>query len=216
MLAYRGELDPDMRVDETLGSLGGTFRYPFTYGYSCVGTVEQTRSDDVAEGTVVFAFQPHQDRFVAPASTVVVLGTVEPRLATLFPLVETALQICLDAAPVFAEPVAVFGLGTVGLLTCLMLRRAGASPIGVEIAPWRRRAAADLGIETAAPDALRDVLRDLGSEAGIGLAIEASGNPDALRSALESCRTKESLWSHPGTAPRMSRCHWAPTSIGDD
>jgi threonine dehydrogenase-like Zn-dependent dehydrogenase len=31
MLAYRGELDADMPRDETLGSLGGTFRYPYAY-----------------------------------------------------------------------------------------------------------------------------------------------------------------------------------------
>ena len=36
LLAYRGELDPDVALDETIGALGGTFRYPFRYGYSCV------------------------------------------------------------------------------------------------------------------------------------------------------------------------------------
>jgi NAD-dependent DNA ligase len=39
MLAYRGELDADMPRDETLGSLGGTFQYPFAYGYAAAGTV---------------------------------------------------------------------------------------------------------------------------------------------------------------------------------
>ena len=140
MLAYRGELDADMAVDETLGSLGGTFRYPFRYGYSCVGTVEQSRSD-IAEGALVFAFQPHQDVFVANAADVVELGSADPRLATMFPLVETALQISLDAGPVSGETVVVFGLGAVGLLTTLMLRRAGARVLAVDVAPWRREAA---------------------------------------------------------------------------
>ena len=31
LLAYRGELDPDMPVDDALGSLEGSFRYPFAY-----------------------------------------------------------------------------------------------------------------------------------------------------------------------------------------
>ena len=32
-----------LAVDETIGALGGTFRYPFRYGYSCVGHVEEWR-----------------------------------------------------------------------------------------------------------------------------------------------------------------------------
>ena len=43
LLAYRGEIDPDLALDETIGALGGTFRYPFRYGYSCVGVVEASR-----------------------------------------------------------------------------------------------------------------------------------------------------------------------------
>jgi 2-desacetyl-2-hydroxyethyl bacteriochlorophyllide A dehydrogenase len=193
MLAYRGELDPDMAVDETIGSLGGTFRYPFTYGYSCVGIVEQSRSADVEEGARVFAFHPHQEVFVAAASDIVALGSVEPRLATMFPLVETALQISLDAGPVFGETVVVFGLGAVGLLTSLLLRRAGAGVVAVDTASWRRDAAMGLGIEAVAPDALSDVLADHGPPNGIGVAIEVSGNPDALRSAL-------TILSHEGVA----------------
>ena len=70
MLAYRGELDPALPVDETIGALGGTFRYPFRYGYSCVGVVEESRSD-LEEGTIVFAFHPHRDLCVTGASGVV-------------------------------------------------------------------------------------------------------------------------------------------------
>jgi 2-desacetyl-2-hydroxyethyl bacteriochlorophyllide A dehydrogenase len=183
MLAYRGELDADMAVDETLGSLGGTFRYPFRYGYSCVGIVEQSRSD-IDEGAVVFAFQPHQDVFVADAADVVVLGSADPRLATMFPLVETALQISLDAGAVSGETVAVFGLGAVGLLTALMLRRAGARVLAVDVAPWRRAAATDVGIESLTPEELVERVRSGGNSGRIPVAVEVSGNPNALRTAL--------------------------------
>src|SRR5690606_1997443 len=40
MLAYRGEIDPALPLDETIGSLAGSFEFPFHYGYSCVGRVE--------------------------------------------------------------------------------------------------------------------------------------------------------------------------------
>src|SRR5262245_35685447 len=102
MLAYRGELDPSTPKDETLGALAGRFEYPFSYGYSTVGTVEATRSD-VEEGERVFAFHPHQSRFVVSADDVVPLGGREARAATLLPLVETALQISLDAGIRYRE-----------------------------------------------------------------------------------------------------------------
>src|SRR5512132_2957541 len=73
LLAYRGEIDPNLPLDETIGALGWTFCYPFRYGYSCVGRVE--RGDGaLAKGELVFAFHPHQDRFIVPADDVIPLG----------------------------------------------------------------------------------------------------------------------------------------------
>ena len=63
MLAFRGQLDPEMALDETIGALGGTFRYPFRYGYSCVG-MSRRADPTLGVGDLVFAFHPHQDRFV--------------------------------------------------------------------------------------------------------------------------------------------------------
>lgn len=176
LLAFRGEIDPDIPLDERLGALHGTFRYPFQYGYSCVGEVD---------GSLVFAFHPHQDRFVAPDGELVPLDDVDPRQATLFPMVETALQISLDAGPVLGEPVVVLGLGVVGMLTALLLSDAGARVLGIDPVPWRRDIAASLGIPTAAT-------ADDGKD-GVPLVIEASGNPHALPSALK-------LLAHEGTA----------------
>ena len=51
LLAFRGELDPELPVDETIGALGGTFRYPFQYGYSCVAVVEESPRRPFAEAT---------------------------------------------------------------------------------------------------------------------------------------------------------------------
>ena len=84
MLAYRGELDPSVARDETLGALTGRFEYPFTYGYSAVGTVEASRSD-VAEGERVFAFHPHQTRFIVSAADVVRHRRVRPARCDAFP-----------------------------------------------------------------------------------------------------------------------------------
>jgi len=175
LLAYRGEIDPDVILDERIGTLDGTFAYPFQYGYSCVGE---------ADGELVFAFHPHQEQFVARADELVPLGDVDPREATLFPLVETALQITLDAGPLLGTDVVVLGLGAVGVLTSLLMSRGGAHVVGVDPRPWRRETAQEVGVRAVEPhDAPHDV----------ALVVEASGNPEALAAALE-------LLAHEGTA----------------
>ena len=175
LLAYRGELDPSLPLDESLEGLqGGTFAYPFQYGYSCVGRVED--GDGFSKGSMVFAFRPHQDRFVARSDELVPIGDVDPRQATLFPLVETALQIVLDAGPVLEEPVIVLGLGVVGLLTAVLLERAGARVTAADPRAWRRGVAESIGLRAADPEEV---------DSPVPLVVEASGNPDALRHALD-------------------------------
>ncbi len=195
LLAYRGQLDPGLVLDETIGSLGGTFSYPFPYGYSCAGVVE---GGALPEGTPVFAFHPHQDRFVAARADVVPLPDGPLREATLFPLVETALQVSLDAGvaldgAVLDEMVVVTGLGAVGLLTALLLRRAGARVVAAEPVEWRRAAAAALGVEALPPEAIGDRVTAETDGRGAPLVVEASGNPEALAGVLP--------WlAHEGTA----------------
>jgi 2-desacetyl-2-hydroxyethyl bacteriochlorophyllide A dehydrogenase len=183
MLAYRGELDSSVPRDETLGALAGSFDYPFTYGYSAVGTVEASRSA-IGEGERVFAFHPHQTRFVVSAGDVVRVGEHDPRAATLFPLAETALQISLDAGIRYSEVAAVLGLGPVGILTAVLLARSGATVLASDPKPWRREAARACGLEAVSPDGLRDAVRDATGERGADVLIEATGNPDALGESL--------------------------------
>jgi 2-desacetyl-2-hydroxyethyl bacteriochlorophyllide A dehydrogenase len=189
LLAYRGMVDPDLPLDERIGSLAGTFRYPFAYGYSCVGVVEESRGT-VPTGSLVFAFHPHQDWFVvAETDTVLLSPQTDPRSATLLPLVETALQITLDAGPVAHEQVVVVGLGTVGVLTALLLQRAAARVIAADPIPDRREVAARLGVRAVAPEELPALL----PPRGVPLMVELSGAPRALSDGL-------ALLAHEGTA----------------
>src|SRR5918999_5785759 len=77
-LAYRGEVDPDLPLDETLGALAGTFTYPFRYGYAAVGRVLRP-AGSLREGQLVFAFHPHQDLFVVGAGDVFQTGGIDSR-----------------------------------------------------------------------------------------------------------------------------------------
>jgi threonine dehydrogenase-like Zn-dependent dehydrogenase len=137
-----------------------------------------------ADGELVFAYHPHQDRFVAARHDLLPLGHVDARQATLLPLVETAFQITLDAGPVLGEDAVVLGLGPVGVLTALLLGRAGARVVGADPREWRRDAAKAAGLEVAHPD-------DLPS-GDVALVVEASGRPEALTRALD-------LPAHEGT-----------------
>jgi 2-desacetyl-2-hydroxyethyl bacteriochlorophyllide A dehydrogenase len=205
LLAYRGEVDPDLPLDETLGALSGTFAYPFRYGYSAVGRVVRP-AGSLQEGQLVFAFHPHQDRFVVDAREAIPIDRLDPRAATLYPLVETALQVCLDAAPRLGESAVVVGLGAVGILVAALLARAGAVVLGSEPEPDRRAAAAAFGVRAVAPDELAAAVAAGTRGRGADLVVEASGNPQALASSLQ-------LLSHEGTALVCSWYGTRPASL---
>jgi len=176
-LVYRGEVAEDLALDDTIGALGGSFRYPFPYGYACVGEAGDS-------GRLVFAFQPHQDVFAARAGDLIALPAIDPASATLFPLVETALQVTLEAEAGYRDRVIVLGAGVLGLLTALLLQRSGRRPLCAEPQSWRRGLAAHLGLMAVAPGELA------GQE--VPLVIDASGNPGAPAAALD-------MLAHEGT-----------------
>ena len=176
-LVYRGEVAEDLVLDDTIGALGGSFRYPFPYGYACVGEAGDS-------GRLVFAFQPHQDVFAARASDLIALPAIDPASATLLPLVETALQVTLEAEAGYRDRVIVLGAGVLGLLTALLLQRSGRRPLCAEPQSWRRGLAAHLGLMAVPPGELA------GQE--VPLVIDASGNPGAPAAALD-------MLAHEGT-----------------
>ena len=176
-LIYRGEFPEGFALDDTIDALGGAFRYPFPYGYACVGEVKDWDRP-------VFAFQPHQDVFTAWPADLIPLPAVDLAAATLFPLVETALQVTLDAETGYRDRIIVLGAGVLGLLTALLLQRSGQRPLCAEPLAWRRELATSLGVTAVMPEEL--------AKQEVPLVIDASGNPDAPGSALD-------LLAHEGT-----------------
>jgi 2-desacetyl-2-hydroxyethyl bacteriochlorophyllide A dehydrogenase len=176
-LVYRGEVPAGLALDDTIGALGGTFAYPFAYGYACVGQLAGPAGQAASDGQLVFAFHPHQDVFAADESDLIPLPGLEPAAATLFPLVETALQVTLDAEAGYRDRVIVLGAGVLGLLTALLLQRAGARPLVADPLAWRRDLARSLGADAVAPEELA------GQQ--VPLVIDASGNPEAPALALD-------------------------------
>jgi threonine dehydrogenase-like Zn-dependent dehydrogenase len=176
-LVFRGDVPQDVALDDTLKALAGTFRYPFSYGYACVGRV-------AGQDHLVFAFHPHQDVFTAAASDLIPIPAIRPAAATLFPLVETALQVTLDAEASYRDRIVVLGAGVVGLLTALLLKRSGQRPLCVEPVAWRRSLADGLGITAVTLDEVRNE--------EVPLVIDASGSVEAPAWALD-------MLAHEGT-----------------
>lgn len=181
-LAFRGDIDPDVVLDESIDSLSGTFDFPFRYGYSCVGVVERA-AGSLEEGQQVFCMHPHQSVLVRPHEEILPIEGVEPRVATLLPMVETGLQIALDV-PDEEGTVYVFGLGVVGLLATAILRRDGKDVVGVEPQAARRNVASALGVTAIEPSEVSGGARTI---------VECSGRPDVLAQSLD-------LLDHEGTA----------------
>jgi 2-desacetyl-2-hydroxyethyl bacteriochlorophyllide A dehydrogenase len=188
LLVYRGEVDPALPLD--LPTLAGSFNFPIKYGYASVGRVLDLGPDvsHLAAGDYVFVLHPHQSCYLVPANLAARLPEgLAPELGVFWANVETALNIAHDAAPRLGETVVVLGQGVVGLLTSQILRMAGARVIAVEPDPGRRALALHCGAWAAlAPGPnLGEELRALNDGRLADLAVELSGAPAALQSALE-------------------------------
>jgi threonine dehydrogenase-like Zn-dependent dehydrogenase len=168
-LAYTGSIPRDQLADATIGSLDAT-GYPMPYGYACAGTVREIGPDVDPSwvGCRVFAFHPHASAAVVSAASLVpVPEGMSLQAATLFPNVETAVNLVMDGRPMIGERVVVFGLGVVGLLTvAVLLRHPVAEVIGVD-PDARRRSVAERAGATALPSAsaVREHLGTTGTDA---------------------------------------------------
>ena len=179
MLCYRGQL-PQADPEETLSSLPDSFAYPLRYGYINVGVRD--------DGVRVFAFYPHQDRFAVPDSAMIPLpASVSDEDAVFLASMETALGIVHDAAPRLGEVVALFGCGVIGLLTAVLLQRAGARVVAVEPAALRRRTATELGCIGIDPstESVTERIREVTTGRGADIAINTSAGDAGLQTAID-------------------------------
>ena len=182
MLFYRGQFPREMAVDASITSLEEQSGYPLKYGYAAVGVVEKVGEgvDEALLEKRVFSFQPHQSSFVAPVSELFSIPDKIPDEDAVFlPNMETAVNLVMDAQPILGERAILFGQGIIGLLTTALLREFPLEKlIVVDPVAIRREAALVLGVDAAfAPEEI--ALHDF------DFAIELSGVPDALNTAIE-------------------------------
>jgi 2-desacetyl-2-hydroxyethyl bacteriochlorophyllide A dehydrogenase len=157
----------------------GTFPFPVKYGYCAAGIVAAGPRELV--GQMVFCLHPHQDRFIAAASSLVpVPEGVPARRATLAANLETALNALWDAGVGPGDRIVVVGAGVVGLLVAaLAARLPGAEVTSVDVEEGRRPLAQALGARyqhpAAAPNDADVVFHASATSAGLATAINCAG-----------------------------------------
>lgn len=204
LLVYRDQTPQDIAGEKTVDTVSPEFSYPLQYGYALVGRVTETGDavDDSWLDQRVFSFSPHQTQVVTePESLVRIPDDIATEQAVLLPTVETAANITLDSQPQLGEQVVVFGAGVVGLTTVALLSSFPLRElVVVEPLAARRELATEFGADRAiAPDAVETAVSDA------DLAVELSGNPDVLNSAIGSVgydgRVVVGSWYGSKTAP---------------
>jgi len=186
LLIYRGEAPANLTADASIAALGGELRFPLKYGYSCVGVVDALGPEVSREwlGRRVFAFNPHEDAFVASCSEVqVVPDDVAAADAVFLPNMESAVNFVMDARPWIGEHAVVVGQGVVGLLTTALLARMPlASLTGVEKLALRREWSVRMGAHAAVDPSDAEHFASIAERADV--TFELSGAPAALDVAL--------------------------------
>lgn len=165
-------------------------RYPLRPGYEWVGVVEE--GDGLVVGTRVHLARPHAETQVFTPEEALVLPTeFPPERAAMLQSATIALQAVHDATIKLGDRIAIFGLGTFGLLAVQLARLSGAGWIAAAdpLAPRRELAetfGADLTLDPASVDAGLDLRRLDG--VGVDVAIEFSGSYAAFDGAMRSVR----------------------------
>ena len=113
---------------------------------------------------------------------------IDEEVAAIFDPFGNAVHTALSF-PVLGEDVLVSGAGPIGLMATAVVRHAGARHVVVsEPNPFRRELAMRMGATIAVDPrerSLRDVMGELGMVEGYDVVLEMSGNPGALRAALD-------------------------------
>ncbi|MCD6291037.1 MAG: zinc-binding dehydrogenase [Anaerolineae bacterium] len=202
---YRGtspfhekQFDPDLRLfvpsrEEPT--------YPMRLGYEWVGRVVEV-GDEVTNfrpGDLVHLPSPHQETHTFAEDYRTNLGPIEPLPPGLTPeraaflaLAGVALQAVHDAHIKVGDRVAIFGLGTIGLLAVQLARLNGATWVdAVDPIVKRRKLAEELGADRVLDPTVCDVgweVKTAGPHKGADIAIEVSGHYAALHEAIRSVR----------------------------
>ena len=169
--------------------------FPARLGYEWVGVVRESTADELRVGSRIHVTLPHRETqtFAVEGPPWIMLpDELSAEKATLLQSVAIALQAVRDAQITGGDRVAVFGLGTFGLLAVQLARLEGAGEVvAVDPLAARRALARDYGA---------GVVLDP-TDCDVGLELKSSGRP-----ADVAIRILRQVRGAPAGAPLRARC----------
>jgi len=208
---FKGEFSPTAPLDINIPGLSTqTMSYPLTYGYSSVGRVTRCASDipeseaDLLLNRLVFTFSPHASHHIVDKGDIMLVPEgIDAEDAIFLPAVETALSIVHDAHVRVGEDVVVLGQGLIGLLVTRILSggvvggggimTGGVGGItAIDTLPDRLAMSSRMGAsQSLLPNSLPTTTTTVTTTTTpfFDVAIEVSGNPRALQSAIDATRS---------------------------
>ena len=171
-----------------------THWYPRSSGYEEVGHVVETGPavDGVKMGDVVFGTWQHHSTCIMEgeqAQRQKLLAGLDPLQGIFSQIGAIALNGILDAQINVGETVAIFGQGTLGLITTQLAKLSGATVIAVDLYPKRLEMASSLGadcvINSKQAEPAEEIKRLTGFK-GADVCLEVSGSTAALHEAIRS------------------------------
>ncbi len=166
--------------EDGLAATAQATEYPLCYGYMNAGETES--------GERVFAFASHRDLFSAGSQILIPFPPeTDYEDIVLYPSVETAYTVAVDAAVLPGERVLIIGQGVIGLLTAEILRPVcGNNLVTIEASPKRAEYSRDSGFYCLSPDPeLSEELRgQLGGPAD--KIINLSGSGEGLQTGIDN------------------------------
>ncbi len=175
-----------------LGLAGGN-SFPKRLGYSAVARVRNAGQESgfhPGERVAVY-HSSHSSLLVKKAEDLVKIEDDSlPSESAVFCIIGSmGLQGMRRARPEFGESMAVLGLGLLGLFAIRCAALSGLVPlIGIDFNEKRRKLAEEFGADaTFSPDdpELAATIKRLTNGSGVDIAVEVTGNPDALNTALD-------------------------------
>lgn len=172
------------------------FSYPVYPGYSAIGKVVKKGEglSDIQVGDRVFYSGVHAsiNQFVHEGTTQGgKIMKINPELtdiqASLIPLGLIAMNVIRANEGKLQETAAVFGLGAIGIIAALLLKRQGMRIIGVDPMKTRCELAQSLGIEETidcASDQQLAQLKQLTNQVGAEVCVDVSGASPAIVTAM--------------------------------
>lgn len=172
-----------------------SWTYPVrNLGYEEVGEIVETGRDvaSLKVGDRIFGTWGHRTGHIISETDIggrLMPEGADPRFGIFSHIGAVALNGVHDARIRIGDLVVVFGLGVPGQIVVQAAHASGATVIGVDPVPFRRRMAERMGASlTLDPDAgsVADAVKDTNGGLGADICIEVSGFPPALAEAMRT------------------------------